>query len=249
MRALPSHARFYSVQQLCQSIDSDIWFLTETHQALTPHHGYYSHFTGTPDRESEPGEKWSAIWSKWPIEPLEGSVSDPARSVAGRIKESEFGELILYGTVLPWNTDPRAKEVGSFAVFAQAIEIHKSDWLKIKQDFPKATLIVAGDFNQSLVENHHYGSKEKRVILENALRDGDLLVLTGGPNDPINRDSSPRANIDHICIASALEWSIKKTQRWPDLAVPDKKLSDHFLVTTHLGLQESHFRCHAADQA
>ena len=234
MRALPNQSRFSTIEQICQSINCDIWFLTETHEALIPSRGYFSHFSGIPDRDSDPGERWSAIWSKWPIEPLDSYATDLSRSVSGRISESAFGEIILYGTVLPWNTDPRAKNLGSFAAFAHAVEIQKSDWLKIQRDFPKATLIVAGDFNQSLVDRHYYGSKKKRVILEKILKECELSPLTSGKNDPIARDSYPRACIDHICIASKENWGVEKTSRWPDNPNPDLSLTDHFRVMLDL---------------
>ena len=53
--------------------------------------------------------------------------------------------------------DLRAKANISYQVFDGALEVQKSDWVKIHRDFPKATLIVAGDFKQGLVDCHHYG--------------------------------------------------------------------------------------------
>ena len=235
-RVTPVKARGQRITEECEKVDADIWFLIETHQDLIPHQGYTSRFSGTPNRESKPGEKWSAIWSRWPMEPLEGYVSDHSRCVAGRILETPFGELIHYGTVLPWNTDLRAEVSSSFEAFSEALSVQKSDWLRLQKDFPNATLIVAGDFNQGLIDRHYYGSKKKQHLLESALKECRLAPLTAGVNDPISRDSYPRANIDHICIASTFEWSVAETRRWPDSPVPDKSLSDHFGVSAKLTL-------------
>ena len=231
MRAIPDQARFTTFERICESIRADFWFLTETHEGFVPHKGYASCFSGHPDRESKPGEKWSAIWSRFPLEALKGYVSDFARCVAGRVATSEFGEIVLYGTVLPWNTDLRAKASSSYQVFAEELEVQKSDWVKIQRDFPKATLIVAGDFNQGLVDRHYYGSKKKQDLLNSVLKECHLVPLTIGENDPISRDSFPRANIDHICVASPLKWRFEETTRWPNMPVPDKALSDHFGVS------------------
>lgn len=144
--------------------------------------------------------------------------------------------IFLYGTVLPWSTDPRTKGSSSYEVFAEALEAQKSDWLKIQRDFPKAALIVAGDFNQGLVDYHYYGSTKKQRLLESALKESHLLSLVSGVDDHIARDSFLRANIDHICIISAFDWSVEEARRWPDAPVPGKSLSDHFGVKVKVNL-------------
>ena len=58
----------------------------------------------------------------------------------------------------------------------------------------------------------------------------ELIALTSGSGDPIRRDSPPRACIDHICSRRDSMWHPIEIERWPDLPVPDKTLSDHFGV-------------------
>ena len=101
-RILPTQKRLTEIQRYFSASDADIWFLTETHLEVNPHEGFFPVFSCNPDRNSNDGERWVAIWSRWPIEPLETFVSDSARCVAGRIPDSPLGELIIYGTVLPW---------------------------------------------------------------------------------------------------------------------------------------------------
>jgi len=234
MRVTPNQSRFLAVQKACRAQDAELWFLTETHQDLSPHQGYFGIHSGTPDRLFKPGEKWSSIWSKWPIESMSGFVTDGSRCVAGRIEHDALGEIILYGTVLPWNSDLRAIESSSFQAYQEALEVQKSDWLRIQRYFPLATLIVAGDFNQSLVGQHFYGSKRKRHLLETGLGESHLVPVTSGSNDPIARDSNPRANIDHVCIYSHLDWTLDATSRWPETPVPIRSFSDHFGVKVDL---------------
>lgn len=235
-RALPGHPKFDRIVETLSRIQSDIWFITETHQALVPKSGFYSVFSGTPDREGAEGEQWSAIWSRWPITSLNSYVTDKARCVAGVIENSPFGELVLYGTVLPWSTDPRASLVGSYAAYEENLNLQMEDWSRIRKDFPHTQnlFILGGDFNQSLAPAHYYGSKEKRVLLETALAEFNLEPTTAMGNDPIFRDSAPNACIDHICVSSG-GWQVRSTTRWP--VPPNLKSadSDHYGVKVEIG--------------
>ena len=104
----------------------------------------------------------------------------------------------------------------------------------MKTRFPNATLIVAGDFNQDLAVKHYYGSKRKRALVETALRDAKLVPLTAGLDDPIARDSTPYACIDHICVSESAGWTLNSTTRWPDTPAPVLPLSDHFGVSVEV---------------
>ena len=233
-RILPTQKRLAEIQEYFSESPSDIWFLTETHEDVNPCEGFFPIFSGKPDRDSINGERWAAIWSRWPIQPLEAFVSDSARCVAGRIPDSPVGELIVYGTVLPWTNSWRGIPGAGGQAFEAALDVQKRDWLALKAEFPKATLVVAGDFNQDLADWHYYGSKKKRAFLEAALAESDLVALTGGASDPIARGSAPMACIDHICISTKSSWHLNSTTRWPDTPRPLSALSDHFGVSAVL---------------
>lgn len=236
-RISPSQARATRIRDYCEAVDADIWILTEAHEDFAPKEGYFSVVSGTPDRVSNPGEKWSAIWSKWPIEILDDYVTHASRCVAWRITGSPFGHIIIYATVLPWKTDSRAKQSSSFQAFADAVNVQKFDWLNIQRDFPRAALILAGDFNQGLAPWHYYGSKRKRAVLEGALVESNLIALTAMGDDPIARDSDPMACIDHICISASGDWELESTMRWPETQRPLAPLSDHFGVRIQLSFE------------
>lgn len=116
------------------------------------------------------------------------------------------------------------------------------DRLRLSQDFPKATLIVAVELNQDLADWHYYGSRKKRSLLESALAESNLIALTSGVGDPIARDSPPMACIDHICISKGADWVLESTGLWPDGPEPDASLSDHYRVTVRLksGVSKEH---------
>lgn len=82
-------------------IDADIWVLTETRASVSPAEGHYGiHTPPHPIRRPDGDERWVSIWSRWPLAPT-GLAPDPRRSVSA-VVESPLGDLIVYGTVLPW---------------------------------------------------------------------------------------------------------------------------------------------------
>ena len=151
---------------------------------------------------------------------LDDFVSDSPRCAVGHIPDSSFDELVLYGTVLPWTNAWHGIPGANGQAFEAALSVQRNDWQRLQQRFPDATLIVAGDFNQDLARWHYYGSKRKRSLLQTALIQSNLIALTAGDNDPIGRDSPPRACIDHICISSDMELKVGGSQRWPNTPAP-----------------------------
>ncbi len=229
-RILPTQNRKLRIKEETFSKNADIWFFTETHTSAVPKKNFYSVFSAEPDRKSQDGEKWAAIWSRWPLEPLEDHVSDKARCAAARISNSPHGELVLFCGVLPWrNSWQGIPGVGGQA-YKAALSGQTSDWIRLRAEFPNATLIVAGDFNQDLATRHYYGSKLTRNLLYGALKESGLVPLTAENNDPISRDSPPYACIDHICISANMHWKLNLTSRWPSTPAPQVGLSDHFGV-------------------
>ena len=146
------------------------------------------------------------------------------------------GGVDLYATVLPWTSQWRRVPGAGGQAFEAALALQKEDWLRLNQDFPNATLIVAGDFNQDLAHWHYYGSRKKRALLESALAECNLVALTGGVEDPVARDSPPMACIDHICISAGSDWVLESNRRWPDTPKPMKRLSDHFGVSVEFNI-------------
>ena len=153
-RINPSHDRSVVSRGYLEEIDADIWFLAETHRDTEPSKDFFSCFSGTPDRSSSEGESWVGIWLRWPIERLNSFASDSARCAVGRIADSPNGELILHGTILPWTNEWQGIPGADGLAFEAALDLQKGDWLRLSQDFPNATLIVASDFNQDLADWH-----------------------------------------------------------------------------------------------
>ena len=229
-RIVPKQRRVERIKDAISKISSDIWILTETHKDIGP-----EHFNCVISSESEEGECWSSIWSHLPIAPLRDFVSDQERCIAAKVIHPEYGDLIIYATVLPWvGSAWRGQPWQNGAAFISALELYKNDWIKLQSAYPDAIHIIAGDFNQSLVDWHYYGSNLIRSKLEEAMKEYHMTIITAGENDPIARDSKPHACIDHICVSNSKIERVCGTERWPDKNKPDKTLSDHFGVIVEI---------------
>lgn len=129
------------------SLRADVWVLTETHDDLdlSPSHVPIH----SEHRYATPGGRWTTIWTTLPIiERL--ATSDPRRCVAARLDAGAAGDLIVYGTVLPWNGDvgPNdAQPARGWEEFHRVVPQQSRDWALLRERYPAATLVVAGDLN------------------------------------------------------------------------------------------------------
>ena len=239
-RPVPSAARRRTlVIDQIRLVAADVWVLTETHDSVVPGSEFGAVSTRGSDRHGDPCERWSTIWSRFPIEPL-SPTSDPIRAVAARVVPPAGPPLIVYGTVLPWlGSRWRSYSAADGLAFAQALEAQAADWRTLRESNPDHDLVVAGDFNQDLAHTHYYGSRANRRRLLLALDGAGLVALTAGDGDPIRRDSSPRACIDHVCISKSTRWLLNRGSRWPNLPKPDRRMSDHFGVAVEFMLANS----------
>lgn len=224
--------RLERIREWVDRVDADVWVLTETHDIIVPSGGYAAVSSEGADRPQLDGERWVTIWSRFPLEGI--PTSDPIRTVAARILAPD-GAFIVCGVVLPWlGSKWRGIPSADGRAFEAALDVYESDWLSLRRSHPGDDFIVAGDFNQDLAPRHYYGSRRNHRRLEAALSETRLCSLTAGMSDPIFRESSPRACIDHICASGQSIRMRGQAHRWPDLAKPDPSLSDHFGVYVDL---------------
>jgi hypothetical protein len=235
-RINPSENRAQLICDQMKSINADIWVLTETHELVGPGEHFSSVMSGKHDLESNSGEHWASIWSRYPMKPLPSFVSDESRCTAALIVHPDFGDVTVYATVLPWNGSKwRGIESAGGAAFEAALKAYKSDWQRLRAAFPNALHVVAGDFNQDLAPYHYYGSKKQRELLQDALTETHMVAVTANANDPIETDSAHRhACIDHICVSDSPLPRVIQTTRWPESGKPNLQLSDHFGVAVDL---------------
>ncbi|MGB3312740.1 MAG: endonuclease/exonuclease/phosphatase family protein [Nodosilinea sp.] len=239
-RALPQSAQAERQRQWLSRIDADIWILTETHLGITPGKSYYSVASGLPDRPGADGERWVQLWVK-AGELVSLETVDEDHTAAALLTLANGQRWVLYGTVLPelgqswrWSKIGQKGPVQPAAqgqAFAAALAAQQADWKRLQTAFPKAGLIVAGDFNQDLNALNYYGSRRNKQVLRQALDGARLVCYTAGENDPVHRlIGGQHSNTDHICLAQAPPVQLQNSFIWPHCLEDLRGLSDHFGV-------------------
>ena len=159
--------------------------------------------------------------------------------MAARLDGGESGELIVYGTVLPWNGDvgpDRHSPAKGWDEFRRVVPAQGAEWAELRKRFPEATLVVAGDLNQDLGGRHYYGTKACRALLNAQLAGADLVCLT--TTDRFEDGVLQHPPIDHVCAAPGRGRDVEtEVQGW-DSAVDGVRLSDHGGVLATLRIRE-----------
>jgi hypothetical protein len=218
---------------------ADIWVLTETHDALQPPgvaHAAHSFPRPRYGARVKEGSRWTSIWSRFPCEPADVTLSDPERTIVARIL-TPTGALVVYGTVMPWNGDkgrmgerPGAR---GWSEFYRVAPQQIAEWRALQARYPDAALCVAGDFNVDMGAGAFYGSREAIVMLRDGLNTCALTCISEPSRFPAGRLVHPP--IDHIALPSAWAHRARVTAAWEG-RVGSPRLSDHsgFVVSVDL---------------
>jgi hypothetical protein len=204
------------------SADADIWVLTETRDSLDLGERY----SGV-HADLQPGTlvagRWVSIWSRLPcIERV--AVRHTIRTVAA-IYETPRGELLVYGTVLPWHSDQGTTGVATnWSEHYRVIPEQAQEWKALRERYPDAALCVAGDLNMDLGEKHFYGTKHGRELLHEALSQAGLACVTRTEHVPAGKLTEP--HIDHVCLPQLWAKRAQVVDAWPG-TFDGVRLSDH----------------------
>jgi endonuclease/exonuclease/phosphatase family metal-dependent hydrolase len=216
------------------AIAADLWVLTETRASISPADGYYDlhsppHLARRPDAD----ERWVSIWSRWPLQPT-SLPSDPRGAVSAIVGHPE-GEMIVFGTVLPWaNEKGDDGQAAMWQVHYEQIEQQAEHWRTLRELHPGVPLIVAGDFNQDRDGSGWYGTRHGRELLTQALHDADLVC--GTEEDVVATGKLRESHlVDHIAICR--QWADEYEVRlncWEKADEDGTHLSDHPTVAIDL---------------
>jgi hypothetical protein len=211
-----------NARRLAQLIaaDADVWVLTETHDDLRLPETYTAVSTD-PRPTGRAGGRWTTIWSRWPVVRVI-KVDDPVRTVAVLLR-GPSGDVAVYGTVLPWHSDPGPGDVPAKAWTEQdrVLPLQLAEWRRIRADFPDAKLVVAGDLNMNLGGKHYYGTKRGRARLREGLTEIDLVCATE------TSDKLRHPPIDHVLVPAAWSPRARVAAAWEGTGEDRVKLSDH----------------------
>jgi len=232
-----SRPRATRLQDHMRAIEADVWVLTETHPhvALDSTHRLAASSSPASDRSGD--ERWVTIWVRMDLDATSCPTTDLERTACARWSSIHGATWYVYGTVLPWHSDKRRQPIAGELPFIAALKEQESDWASIRDTDPKARLLVAGDFNQDLLdEGHYYGSRSRRRALQAALDRTGLTCVTGGTTDPVARQISGHASVDHVCIPRDSSITVTGMTVWPSTEQLRRGLSDHFGVTVSLNV-------------
>lgn len=206
------------LQRLHQA-DADIWVLTETHDRLDL--PGYAAVSSPPSRRG--GGRWVTIWSRLPVVETIPTI-DPDRTVAA-IVEAPPGPMVVYGTVMPWHSDPgREGTAKNWTEHYRVIPEQGVEWRRLLERHPGVHLCVAGDLNATVGYSGYYGTKFGRQLLADALDGAGLVCVTREENG--REGLVVRPFIDHVCMSRELGESATIVDAWEG-TVDGVRLSDH----------------------
>lgn len=232
--SLRSWKRLPRQKSRMKAIDADIWILTETRASIAPDDGYYGlHSPPHPTRRPDLDERWVGIWSRWPLAPT-GLPPDPRGSVSA-VVESPLGDVIVYGTVLPWANERGDDGLAKmWEIHEREIERQGVEWVQLLREHPGTPLIVTGDFNQDRDGSGWYGTHQGRAMLTDALEAARLTCVTD--EDVVESGKLGASHlVDHIAMSKA--WADQFTitvHCWEKFDQDGTRLSDHPTVAVDL---------------
>jgi endonuclease/exonuclease/phosphatase family metal-dependent hydrolase len=206
-----------------RDMNADVWVLTETNDELNLGEGYRPVST-TRRVTGRAGGRWTTIWSRFPIV-RQVSVRDENRTVAA-IVQAPLGELLVYGTVMPWHSDlGPSGNATNWSEHHRVVPEQAEEWRALCEAHPGVALCVAGDFNMNLGGKHHYGTKTGRELLRSGLEAAGLVCITETNRIPSGKlRYSP---IDHIVLSKKLAPFASVVEAWEGTDGDGVRLSDH----------------------
>lgn len=212
-------------------MNCDVWVLTETNADLDLSNAGFKPVRTTPRKPGRTGSCWTTIWSRLPVVKVV-PTEDPNRTVAA-ILQAPFGELLVFGTVLPWHSDKGDKgTVKNWEEFYRVVPLQGREWARLRKEHPDAEMCVAGDLNMNLGGPHYYGTKKGRAMLGEAFAAADLVCLTETEK---TKGMLSHGAIDHICVSSRLAEGAGAVDAWEGKDADGVRLSDHSGVVVSVG--------------
>jgi hypothetical protein len=214
-----------------RKMDADIWVLTETHDDLDLGPDYRAVST-TQRSTGRACARWTTIWSRFPITKIL-PVEDSHRTVAA-LFESPTGPLVVFGTVLPWQSDRGPKgDAKGWTEHHRVVPMQGREWARLRDDYPDAALCVAGDLNMNLGGPHYYGTVKGREMLRVGLKGAALVCVT--ETEQCAAHGLKHGPIDHICMSQHLAQDARVVGAWEGTDSDRVRLSDHSGLVVAIG--------------
>jgi endonuclease/exonuclease/phosphatase family metal-dependent hydrolase len=209
-------------------VDADVWVLTETRIGYAPSADHV-HSVFSPEhheRRADP-ERWTGIWSRWPLT----EVTDPAahrRGTVAAVVHAPAGPIMVYGTVIAWANEPfhdDGSKARMWDVHRAEIDRQGADWAALRAAYPELPVVVAGDFNQDRDGSGWYGTRDVRARLGEWLDRSGLVCVTAMDAVASGLLKSHHL-VDHICVTADVAARVK-VSCWEHMDDTGQRLSDH----------------------
>jgi|GEM_PF-686005 len=193
---------------------ADLWLLTEVPASWQFGAANSSFSESRPD---EDGQYWSAIISRWHVEPI--ATKHPSLAMA-RIGHPG-GPFLAACSVFPWRGAAEFWPTGDGDTFAErcvnTLDAHTAEICEARCGLP---VVWGGDFNQALSGRDYVGSDVGRLALPKAFEHIGLRAVTGEADGQV----PPHQSIDHIAIPRG--WGSEDVEVLKPRS-KDRLLSDH----------------------
>lgn len=220
----PSRKAERAQKSVLDALAADIVVLTEPPTDCRTSH---SVVTSPPHRHGRHGpESWVAIQGKSALNAVEIDIPYERMAVAARAKV-DGRQVIIYGTVLPWNAirrhAPELVQAGESAsdAFSRVLREQVADILELRRRHRPDLILWAGDFNQSVRGANYGGSQANRKMLTDAL---DALGFEAW-NGKADHAEAGLCAIDLIC--GVRDQPLAHQGRIDPVAAGKVQMSDH----------------------
>lgn len=216
--------------------EADIWVLTETRDTLRPHGSFRAvHSKQRPfyGKSVKLRSRWVSIWSRFPIiaRPL---CDDPERTTAAIVR-SPLGNVLIYGTVMPWKDDKgrcgELKDAKGWSEHHRVIPLQAAEWKRMANRYAATRICVVGDFNTDMGSGSTYGTKRGIGLLATGLSSVGCRCATA-PHRSFKHKLT-RLPIDHIAVPN--RWRCGVAASWEG-RIGRPRLSDHSGLTVEVNL-------------
>jgi hypothetical protein len=178
-----SPARNPQRRALLQTAAADLWVLTETQDGLDLG-GCYTAVHSEPRPKKGPPARWVTIWSRHPLVERV-AVLDPIRTTAA-VYSTPLGKLLVYGTVIPWRTDPGPTGTSpAWAEQRRVVREQAGEWMELRDRQRDGAFVVAGDLNMS-IGGRYVRDPAKKLLLAGLSASG-LACVTRTEDIPLGQ--------------------------------------------------------------
>jgi hypothetical protein len=206
--------RLPAIKEVLDAHPAHLWVFTETHDDLAP--ANCKNVAKSTERPKlsfniRDGSRWVSIWSAFDGEQVFVEGGDNERTAIALLNLGSGRQMVVYGTVLPWEGDRR---IPGWTEFLRVVPQQCEEWRKLRQRYPDAALCIAGDYNTDMIgQLGQYGGTGPGVdSIKSCFAECGLFWATTPERIAGKLAKDP---IDHIALPRAWQERTTVVDAWP----------------------------------